>query len=79
MKIAHLRWEMAGAAGWNFIGFPNVRICPVPFGNGYHRLGVIDSPEFHHRSRRDARPCVSTRRVSMQLSPVRFKSRIGNK
>ena len=59
VKMTHLRWEMAGAVGTDFMVFPNIRNCPAPCGNGYHRFGVFDSPESHHRSRRDARPCVS--------------------
>ena len=51
---------MADGVRTNFMVFPNIRICLAPCGNGYHRLGVVDSPGFCHRSRRDARPCVST-------------------
>lgn len=43
--MTYLCWKMAGGVGTDFMVFPNIRNCPAPCGNGYHRLGVFDSPD----------------------------------
>jgi len=42
--------ENGGWGGNGFHVFPNIRNCPAPCGNGYHRFGVVDSLESHHYS-----------------------------
>ena len=62
---------MADGVRTNFMVFPNIRICLAPFGDRYHRFGVVDSPESHHHIPVETHGRASLQsRVRMDMSCV---------